>query len=66
MNIDPAKIKRDENGIAVINADLEGLNAYKAKRNQKEKIKELETNINSVKNELLEIKSMLQQIINRG
>lgn len=66
MKIDPAKIKRDENGIAVINADLEGLNAYKAKRNQKEKIKELETNINSVKNELLEIKSMLQQIINRG
>jgi hypothetical protein len=64
MTVDPGKIKRDMGSFAVLNTDAESLMAYKAKKNQREKIKELESNINTVKNDLLEIKNMLQQIIN--
>jgi len=61
--MNPEKIIRDKNSTAIINADVDALNAYKLKRNQRSKINELEKDINSVKNDLLEIKDMLKQII---
>lgn len=65
--MDETKIRRDVNSSAVVNMDLEGLAAYKARRSNKDKIKELETDINSVKQDLTDIKNMLQLLIaNRG
>lgn len=65
--MDELKIRRDSNSSAVVNTDLEGLAAYKARRFSKDKIKELETDINSVKQDLTDIKNMLQLLIaNRG
>ena len=61
------KIRRDASSLAIINTDTDGLAAYKARRNSKDKMKELETDINSVKQELTDIKNMLQLLIaNRG
>lgn len=65
--MDISQIKRDKNSSAVINTDSKALAAYKARRASAKKLKELETDINTVKQELKEIKKMLQQIItNRG
>jgi len=65
--MDELKIRRDKDSSAVVNTDLEGLAAYKARRFSKDKMKELETDINSVKQDLTDIKNMLQLLIaNRG
>lgn len=65
--MDPTYIRRDQNSSAIINTDSNALTAYKLKRANAKKMKELETDINSVKQELKEIKHLLQQIItNRG
>jgi len=65
--MDELKIRRDRHSSAVVNTDSEGLAAYKARRFSKDRMKELETDINSVKQELTDIKKMLQLLIaNRG
>jgi hypothetical protein len=65
--MDETKIQRDKSSSAVVNTDFEGLAAYKARRYSKDKMTELETDINSVKQELTDIKNMLQLLIaNRG
>ena len=64
--MDETKVIRDANSSAVLNTDYAGLAAYKAKRINSVKIKELENDINSVKQELTDIKNMLQLLINRG
>jgi len=61
------KYIRDDHSTAIINSDIDGLEAYKKQRNHSNKISNLENDINNVRNELLEIKQMLQHIIqNRG
>lgn len=57
------KVFRDSDSSAVISTDVVGLNAYKVKREQQKKINKLETDINTVKQELSEIKNLLKQII---
>ena len=65
--MDELKIRPDRQSSAVVNTDSEGLAAYKARRFSKDRMKELETDINSVKQELTDIKKMLQLLIaNRG
>jgi hypothetical protein len=64
--MDETKIKRDVSSSAVLNTDIDGLAAYKARRYSKNKMKELETDINNVKQELTDIKNMLQLLIARG
>jgi len=61
--MDPDKITIDKDTEAIINNDLEGLRAYKAKRSQQNKINELENDINSVKDDLTEIKNLLKEFI---
>jgi hypothetical protein len=58
-----SKIRRDANSQAIHNTDTAGLLAYKAKQLNALRMKELETSINIVKDEIAEIKIMLQQII---
>jgi hypothetical protein len=65
--MEDTKIRRDASSLAIINTDTDGLTAYKSRRNSKDKMKELETDINSVKQELTDIKNMLHLLIaNRG
>ena len=57
--------RRDGNTSALLNTDDAGLLAYKAKKERAEKIAEMEHDVNNIKNELLEIKSMLHQILTK-
>jgi hypothetical protein len=52
---DVSGIYRDDNG-ALLNKDVEGLHAYKLKKNQSRRLDNLET-------ELAEIKTLLLQLI---
>ena len=51
---------------ALINTDFDGLTAYKTRRDRMKKIEELETDIDNIKQDMTEIKMLLQKILNRG
>jgi len=57
---------RDKNSKALINTDTISVIARRQEKRQVQKISELQEEINEVKNDLLEIKQLLQSIINRG
>jgi hypothetical protein len=68
---DTDKYVRDSNSKAILSTDFQALKMYKAKRNQHKNMtrqfREFENDINSVKQEMQDIKSMLQQILsNQG
>lgn len=68
---DTTKYVRDGNSKAIISTDLVGLQAYKAKKNKEREranqLREFENDINSVKQEMQDIKLLLQQILqNQG
>lgn len=56
---------RDKNTSALLNTDDASIQAYKAKKERAKKIAEMEHDMNNIKNELLEIKSMLHQILTK-
>jgi hypothetical protein len=58
--------QRHEYSSALLNTDDEGLKAYKTRRENLKKIQQLEMDINTIKQEMHDIKLQLQQIINRG
>jgi hypothetical protein len=60
------KFRREEFSKALINADHESLKAYKIRRQKDKKITDLETDINKMKDDISEIKTLLVQILNRG
>ena len=57
------KYTRDENTNALLSTDHSGLAAYKAKKKQSLKLDEVCNDINSLKEDLAEIKSALQVIL---
>lgn len=57
------KYKRDPRNNALLNTDNAGLAAYKAKKKQSMKIDEVCNDINSLKEDLAEIKEALQLIL---
>jgi uncharacterized membrane-anchored protein YhcB (DUF1043 family) len=57
---------RDKNSKALINTDVTTINARRLEKRQVQKMSELQNEINEVKNDLLEIKQLLQSIITRG
>ena len=59
---DTTKYVRDEHSKGLISKDLTGLHAYKLHRERMTKIQDFETDINNIKDEILAIKSLLQQI----
>lgn len=68
---DTTKYVRDGNSKAIISTDLTGLQIYKAKKNrereQANQLRQFENDINSVKQEMQDIKLLLQQILqNQG
>lgn len=54
------KYRRDDFSQGLVNADVEGLMAYKNRRRKSKRIIELETELNTVRHELEEIKQLLQ------
>ena len=56
---------RDRNSKALLSRNHEGLEAYKIKRNASLKILEYENDINTLKEELVEIKQTLELLVNK-
>jgi hypothetical protein len=68
---DTTKYVRDGHSKAIISTDVAGLSAYKARKNkdreQTNRLRQFENDINSVKQEMLDIKLLLQQVLqNQG
>jgi hypothetical protein len=68
---DTTKYVRDGHSKAIISTDVAGLSAYKARKNkereQTNQLRQFENDINSVKQEMLDIKLLLQQVLqNQG
>ena len=56
---------RDRNSKALLNTNNESLKAYKIKRNANNKILEYENDINTLKNEVSEIRSAIELLVNK-
>lgn len=68
---DTTKYVRDGHSKAIISTDVAGLTAYKARKNkereQANQLRQFENDINSVRQEMQDIKLLLQQILqNQG
>jgi len=59
------KYIRDPETGALLSTDHSGLRAYKLQKKKSKQITEMSDDINSLKNELSEIKSLLKTIIHR-
>ena len=50
----------------IVDVDKSGYNRYMAQKNNNNKVNELETEINTLKEDIGEIKSLLHALINKG
>jgi len=57
------KFIRDTHSKAVINTDIDGLRRYKARKAETQKIVALKNEVDSIKDEMVEIKDLLKQLI---
>lgn len=57
------KFIRDTHSKAVINTDIDGLRMYKARKAETQKIVALKNEVDSIKDEMVEIKDLLKQLI---
>jgi hypothetical protein len=58
-------IVRDVQTKALINTNLDGLVAYKIKKNQAAELAETKKKVDSLQNEMSEIKQLLQKIVEK-
>jgi len=56
---------RDTATTALLNTDDSVIRNYKARKEQMQKIKDMEQDVNNIKHELVEIKNMLHQILTK-
>ena len=61
---DRQNLLRDVANKAILNTDLEGLRAYREKRNERSRINNLEKNVQELRGDLGEIKDLLRAIAN--
>ena len=54
---------RDTHSKAILSTNIEALESWKKRKEKNDKVERHESDINSMKNELIEIKSMVQEII---
>lgn len=61
---------RDTNSMALVNKDSAGLEEYKSKRkfaeSQRQEINNLKKEMECIKDDVLEIKKMMLQLLNKG
>ena len=60
-----SKLIRDRNSKALLSTDNAGLTAYKMQRSQIKKVAEYENDINTLKSEISEIRTVLDVIVNK-
>lgn len=60
------QFRREKFSKALISTDREALEAYKTRRGRAKKMEELEADINNIRKDMSEIKTLLQQILHRG
>jgi hypothetical protein len=60
------KFLRDENSRAVINTDIKGLNQYKAKKTHLNEMKNLKVDVDSLRDEMTEIKNLLISLVDKS
>tara|TARA_R110002167_G_scaffold58368_1_gene165435 strand:+ start:375 stop:575 length:201 start_codon:yes stop_codon:yes gene_type:complete len=57
------KFIRDTTSNAIINTDIDGLRRYKARKAESRKILDLKDEVDSIKNEMSEIKNLLIKLV---
>ena len=62
---DNPKLIRDTFSQAVVTTDNDALAAYKAKKRQSRQIQDMSEDINNIRDEMRELKSLLVQIVNK-
>ena len=70
VKIEGTSFYRDINSMALVNKDVAGLEDYKSKRkyaeSQRQEINSLKKEMDSIKGDVLEIKEMMRQLLNKG
>lgn len=56
---------RDRSSKALLNTDIRGVAAYKARREKSKQLEVLEEQINTVRNDITEIKMLLHSLLTR-
>lgn len=65
--VDTDKYQRDSFSKAIISTDLAGMEAYKARKKKMSELEEYGEQINTLKQEMVDIKGLLKQILeNQG
>lgn len=54
---------RDPNSNAIVSSDIVGLQQYKMRKQQTMRVEELKQEVNSLKNDMTEIKDLLQALV---
>ena len=62
---DNPKLIRDTFSQAIVTTDNDALAAYKAKKRQTRQIQDMSEDINNIRDEMRELKSLLVQIVNK-
>jgi hypothetical protein len=62
---DNPKLIRDTFSQAIVTTDNDALAAYKAKKRQSRQIQDMSEDINNIRDEMRELKSLLVQIVNK-
>ena len=62
---DTNKYERDSHSKAILSNDLPALHAYKSRKQHMKQIETYGDDINNLKNEMIEIKNLLTQILQR-
>lgn len=70
LKVEGTSYYRDMTSKALVNADVSGLEEYKAKRkfaeSQRQEINNLKKEMECIKGDVLEIKEMMRQLLNKG
>ena len=62
---DNPKLIRDTFSQAIVTTDNDALAAYKAKKRQSRQIQDMSEDINNIRDEMRELKSLLVQLVNK-
>ena len=69
IKVKDTNFKRDTNSMALVNSDVAGLNDYKTKRKllstQREEINSIRSEMDCIKTDVVEIKSLLRQLLEK-
>ena len=62
---DDTNLIRDEDNNAILNTNINGLEAYKKQRDKQRKVDNMVNDVDKLKNDLKDIKNLLEQLLNK-